>query len=1114
MDQRLCSQGECVGSRGIAAGVGGRPGETLPCVNRLEFQTAWALRISPTLTAEIARSMSPSWPVSLPSGQRNAGRGGEHPVADAHVEIPTYIDLLRPTLVALAQLGGEGSNGSIDAKVIDVAELSADQLAVEFEPEQSQTGSKVLHRTAWARTSLKKAKLIDNPHRGRWVLLDAGREILDVDQAEADPLLAEMDRRTRKSERDLGATTVRRAGDPSFEPTYQAARQWRDTSLRTGASLFDPERMVWTSDVVADLRYRVIEHFDESARTFGEKLADQLAGASQEVHLLAAEILFVHLLALSNVTIEKKLENINGVGALAPEPFEVPEPLVEPLSLGLINGGAGFNTNRYFLVEFLIEFAGHWSDFSAEARSDLLRDPWAFKEMLVALPQRRANAQRNAVLFLLFPGSFEDISSNDHKKRIIAGFPGEAGDSTDLDRQLLAARWALAERFGTEFSWYSSEVRPLWDVTSGPRSDRSGPTSLGEDIEAIFPVADERQKFLQAMADAITAAHHVNAYSWSVSRRGSGISLNVGPNRALRAAPDEVGLIASGSQSELVSALADVDLEAKVSQYSFPEQAHYLRLDSATGFADAMGALSEHFTRAVETTAGRNTPYHTSFSEDAAVYLEESLGIELPRPPEHAQAGTTGERAWVVRVKREDGTGAGEALAESKTKVFWAIDIPAGSPIDDVRTALRRSDPDLSNNMVGNQAGNLHRFITRMQPGDLVLMPDKSDLYFGTIISDAVFDPLAVEWIREVEWANADSPVDRADISPALYSRLRTLLTVTEISELADEVRSFVDPGEVTPPPALDVQLQAIDNDTAKTWMLDRQWLQEIVDMLSTKKQVIFYGPPGTGKTYLAARLAAQLTANGGSYQIVQFHPSYSYEDFVEGFRPRVVDGNMTYELSPGPVKNLAEAARNNPSDPYFLIIDEINRGNLAKIFGELYYLLEYRNESLILQYGNTTDDEFSLPKNLFVIGTMNTADRSIAMVDAAIRRRFYFVEFSPTEQPISGLLREWLKRERLDEGAALLLEELNRRLGDADYAIGPSYLMTPQVGQQRELERIWKHAIMPLLTEHFYGQPGTAERFQLAALQRAVEAGRSIASDQVDASSSDVAVHADGISS
>jgi 5-methylcytosine-specific restriction protein B len=178
---------------------------------------------------------------------------------------------------------------------------------------------------------------------------------------------------------------------------------------------------------------------------------------------------------------------------------------------------------------------------------------------------------------------------------------------------------------------------------------------------------------------------------------------------------------------------------------------------------------------------------------------------------------------------------------------------------------------------------------------------------------------------------------------------------------------------------------------------------------------------------------------------------------------------------------------------------NEINRGNLAKIFGELYYLLEYRGESLVLQYGSGGDDEFSLPKNLFVIGTMNTADRSIAMVDAAIRRRFYFVEFSPTEPPIGDMLRRWLAKKRFDERPALLLDELNRRLDDADYAIGPSYLMTDQIDDDAELKRVWKHGIMPLLAEHFYGQRDVEERFGLATIQSAVGHGVEDREGEVD---------------
>lgn len=1022
-------------------------------------------------------------------------------VTPEDIQIPTYQDLLRPTLQALDELGGEANSGSIDEKTVAVAAVTAEQMAVEFGPEQAQEGSKVLHRTAWARTYLKKANLIENPKRGWWSLLDTGRQILDLPATEAERRLKELDNEIRRSAAGSGDHRIRRARDSAFEPTYRAARRWRDESLRTGASFFSPERVVWTSDVVADLRHRVIENFDESARSFGDKLADQLAGASQEVHLLAAEILYVHLLALSNVTVETKLENINGVGALAPEPFAVPDHLIEPLSRGLVNGGVGFNTNRYYLVEFLIEFTSHWSELSNGNRAQLLDDPWAFKAMLVALPQQRANAQRNAVLFLLFPAVFEDISSNDHKKRIAAAFADYTGDSTDLDRQLLEARASLRERFGPDFSWYSNEVRSVWDPAKAPTIKRSGPTSLSESIAEIFPDSADLQRLPEVFAAAIRAAHDVNARSWSLSRRRKGLALNVGPNRALFASSStQLGLIAAGPKDEIVSALAEVGAEAKLDAFAFPNGAHYVSIDSAGDFVPAATALFGRIMSAIEESASRNTPYHKSFSEEAIVYLEEATATQLPRPA--TQPRHDGERAWIVRVKRSDGTGLAEALEDGETKVFWEINVPPGSSMEDIRAALKDREPDLSNVSLGNQAGNLHRFVSRMQPGDFVLMPDKSDLYFGTVIGDALYDPVAQEWTREVEWVNADAPVDRADVSPGLYSRLRTLLTVTEVSELAEEIRSFVDSDDAKPPVPEEVRLQPIDSDTAQTWMLDRKWLQDIVDMLSAKKQLIFHGPPGTGKTYLAAKLANQLTAdNDGSYRIVQFHPSYSYEDFVEGFRPRVVDGNMTYELSPGPVRDLAEAARKNPADPYFLIIDEINRGNLAKIFGELYYLLEYRDESLILQYGNTADDEFSLPKNLFVIGTMNTADRSIAMVDAAIRRRFYFVEFSPSQEPISGLLRAWLKRERLDESVALLLEELNERLGDVDYAIGPSYLMTERVGDQLELERIWRHAIMPLLTEHFYGQPGAADRFELAALQRAVEAKQATQRTPVEAS-------------
>ena len=264
-------------------------------------------------------------------------------------------------------------------------------------------------------------------------------------------------------------------------------------------------------------------------------------------------------------------------------------------------------------------------------------------------------------------------------------------------------------------------------------------------------------------------------------------------------------------------------------------------------------------------------------------------------------------------------------------------------------------------------------------------------------------------------------------------------------------------------------------------------FLEDIVSLLEDKGQVILYGPPGTGKTYLARELAKTLAPEESCRALVQFHPSTSYEDFFEGYRPAGTgnDGGIRYELTPGPLARMAEQASEASDRQHVMIIDEINRGNLPRVLGELLFLLEYRNENVHPLY--RPDERFSLPDNLWFIGTMNTADRSIALVDAALRRRFHFVPFFPDSGPMAGLLDRWLERKDEPSWVGHLVDAVNSELkdvlGGSHLLLGPSHFMkeygSSPAGQRERLRRIWKYNIEPFIEDQFFGDPDRIERFR-----------------------------------
>lgn len=238
---------------------------------------------------------------------------------------------------------------------------------------------------------------------------------------------------------------------------------------------------------------------------------------------------------------------------------------------------------------------------------------------------------------------------------------------------------------------------------------------------------------------------------------------------------------------------------------------------------------------------------------------------------------------------------------------------------------------------------------------------------------------------------------------------------------------------------------------------------------------MILQGAPGVGKTFTAKRLAYSMLGFKDEEQVemVQFHQNFSYEDFIMGYKP-TEDGGFV--LKPGIFYSFCKKAKSNPDKKYFFIIDEINRGNLSKIFGELLMLIEngYRGKNIKLAY---TGDDFTVPENVYIIGMMNTADRSLAMIDYALRRRFSFFEMEPGfstngfRQYQSGLHNETFDK------VIEAIENLNKVIANDDalgagFCIGHSYFCNQESVSKEWLENVVNYDIAPMLKEYWFDDP------------------------------------------
>lgn len=275
-------------------------------------------------------------------------------------------------------------------------------------------------------------------------------------------------------------------------------------------------------------------------------------------------------------------------------------------------------------------------------------------------------------------------------------------------------------------------------------------------------------------------------------------------------------------------------------------------------------------------------------------------------------------------------------------------------------------------------------------------------------------------------------------------------------------------------------QLETISEITGFQTNQLTQWIQAI----NRKGQTIIQGPPGTGKTFIAKKLAKHLIGGGDGFSdIIQFHPAYTYEDFIEGLRPITQNGQLTYSIVPGRFLEFCEKAE-VCEDICVLIIDEINRANLSQVFGELMYLLDDRQDTarfITLASGKL----FRIPTNVRIIGTMNTADRSIALVDNALRRRFAFIPVYPNYE----VLEQYHQREKTVfpvEKLTNLLKYVNGEIKNKHYELGISFFLTKTLA--KDIQDIWQMEIEPYLEEYFFNDPATMKKLLWKNIKKKLE--------------------------
>lgn len=900
----------------------------------------------------------------------------------------------------------------------------------------------------------------------------------------------------------------RYCGEHNSEPILRAATHWRQQCLEKDGSVFSVQAL-WRAENFEALERYYIGQPEEGERGFFEKLKDQLSPTTPDVKKLAAEMLWVMLLCPSNITAEKKSEIVRLVWAWSGGTLPVESPW---LALSVLDGigsaGTSYSHYRWRELAFFIRLMLGLKKASPAQREELLGDGWKLAKWLEAVPEANTRQFRPMMLFMLFPDDFERIFGGNDRRRIVRIFTNKSKaevrtlSAFEIDRQLNAIRKEQEGTLGnTQIDFYLSPLKEKWE-----RLDQDEDADEVTEPEQARPVRYWIEKTLvSGRPDRQSGDHAMGKALWSPQTGSDGrdtyrtmrevqagdMVLHLVDNSEIRGIS-----IAVSTADDSFTGLPGTDW-ANRRAFRIPLR-DYTELRPPLARGDFLGnpnyrgrltaIVNAHrglfFSRTLELNQGA---YLTEAPHELLTLLNEAYvektGRQLPLLTVGTQTLT--ENAWIFQANPEyyDIDSAIRELQE----IQWLVNQHSDSIRVGDRVYIWRSGEDAGIIGVGSVASNPQ-----------ILEPDSAEEGYsrGTERFTGAHNRVRVRIVKVLGSVLTRDQIRRmpelANLSILRFAN-RTNFAVTPaeatvISRLADETPSIIPAQplvsrraeESVPEPDYSVERAQAD------LFIERAEFSRILDTLRAKKNLILQGPPGVGKTFFAKRLAYALMRQEAPKRVgmVQFHQSYSYEDFVQGYRPT----GSGFVLKNGIFFEFAESARRDSGKDYVFIIDEINRGNLSKVLGELMMLIESdkrsREWAVPLAYARSADERFYVPANMYLIGLMNTADRSLAMVDYALRRRFAFIRIPPAFAAPSfrahlvhlgasaGLV------EKIVDRMTKLNEEIARdttNLG-AGFCIGHSYFCVAPRADEAWYREVISTEIAPLLREYWFDDSPKAE--------------------------------------